>query len=216
MRLSFPDQFIWGSSTAAAQVETAGAHPWRGMRALDGYVFERTTDHELRRDEDAAIIARFGAIYRCGVDWSRLQTEPFAKFDPKVVAEYAGFFTDLKSRGVDLMFVLHHFAHPNWFEEKGGWTNEDNIPFFVDFVRQCIKYFGGYVKYWNTFNEPNVYAMNAFMLGNFPPLKKGRYLLANKVLDNMGKAHDIALTMLRDKTDAPVGISLNTALFEGR
>jgi len=216
MRLVFPDNFLWGTSTAAAQVETAFDHNWRGQSSLDGYVFERTTDHELRRQEDAKIIARFGSIYRCGVDWSRLQREPFAKFEQAVVAEYRRFFDDLHSRGVGLMFVLHHFAHPNWFEQKGAWTNEDNIPFYLDFVRQCIKHFGEYVKLWNTFNEPNVYAMNAYILGNFPPRKKGRYLLANKVLDNMGKAHDIAVTMLRDKTNASVGISLNTACFEGR
>lgn len=216
MQLVFPDGFLWGSSTASTQVETATNHPWRGLRALDGYVFERTTDHELHREEDAKTIARFGQIYRCGVDWSRLQPEPNAKFDPLVVAEYLRFFEDLRSRGVGLMFVLHHFSHPNWFEQKGGWTHEDNIPFFLEYVRQCIKHFGAYVKIWNTFNEPNVYAMNAFILGNFPPRMKGKYWTANKVLDNMGKAHDIAVTMLRDKTDAPVGISLNTAIFEGR
>lgn len=216
MRIVFPEGFLWGTSTAAAQVETAGNHPWRGLRTLDGHIFERTTDHELRRQEDAKLIARLGQIYRCGVDWSRLQTAPYAKFDPEVVAEYRHFFDDLRKKGVDLMFVLHHFTHPNWFEQQGGWTNEDNIPMFVDYVRQCIKYFGEYVKVWNTFNEPNVYAMNAFMLGNFPPHKKGRYLTANKVLDNMGRAHDIVMTMLRDKSDAPAGISLNTACFEGR
>ncbi len=216
MRIDFPKGFLWGSSTAAAQVETAGEHPWSGLRALDGYIFERTTDHELRREADARIIARFGSVYRCGVDWSRLQTEPFAKFDKEVVAEYRAFFEDLRHRKVALMFVLHHFAHPNWFEQKGGWTDEDNIPLFLDYVRQCIKHFGEYVRVWNTFNEPNVYAMNAFILGNFPPQKKGRFLTANRVLDNMGKAHDIAVTMLRDKTDAPIGISLNTACFEGR
>jgi beta-glucosidase len=114
------------------------------------------------------------------------------------------------------MFVLHHFAHPNWFEKVGGWTNEDNIPYYLEYTRLCIKHFGEYVSYWNTFNEPNVYAMNAFMLGNFPPAQKGRYFLANRVLDNMGTAHDIAFRMIREKSDAPIGISLNTALFEGR
>jgi beta-glucosidase len=215
MRLDFPKGFWWGTSTAAAQVETAGEHPWRGLRALDGYVFERTTDHELRREEDAGYIAQFGSIYRCGVDWSRLQRAPYAKFDPRVVTEYRRFFEDLRGRGVGLMFVLHHFAHPNWFEQRGGWTTEDNIPIFLDYARQCIKHFGEFALAWNTFNEPNVYAMNAFMLGNFPPRKRGRYLAANRVLDHMGRAHDLALDMIREKTDAPVGISLNTACFVG-
>jgi beta-glucosidase len=216
MFLSFPDHFFWGTSTAAAQVETAGEHPWRGLVTKDGYRFERTTDHELRRQEDAGYIAKLGSIYRCGVDWSRLQLEPMAKFQPEVVAEYSSFFEDLKQRGVGLMLVLHHFSHPNWFEALGGWTSEDNIPFFVNYSQQCIKHFGEYAVYWNTFNEPNVYAMNAFMLGNFPPFKKGRYFTANRVLDNMGKAHEIVLTLIHEKyKEAPVGISLNTAIFKG-
>ena len=215
MKLEFPKGFAWGTSTAAAQIETATDHPWRGLRALDGYIFERTTDHEKHRMEDADLIIRLRGVYRCGVDWCRLQTKPFEKFDKAVVREYRLFFDKLKSGGVDLMFVLHHFSHPNWFESCGGWTVEDNIPMYLDFVRQCIKHFGEYVRFWNTFNEPNVYAMNAFMLGNFPPFKKGRYFMANRVLDNMGKAHEIAMIMIREKSDAPVGISLNTAYFKG-
>ena len=215
MFLKFPDHFFWGTSTAAAQVETAGDHPWRGLVARDGYRFERTTDHELRREEDAGYIARFGSIYRCGVDWSRLQTEPMAKFEADVVDEYLAFFKLLKKKGVKLMFVLHHFCHPNWFERKDGWTQEDNIPFFINYVQQCIKHFGEYAAYWNTFNEPNVYAYNGFFSGDFPPHLKRRYFMANRVLDNMGKAHDIARTLIREKSkDAPVGISLNTAIFE--
>jgi beta-glucosidase len=192
-------------------------HPWRGLRAQDGYVFERTTDHEKRRDEDAEWIAQLGAgIYRCGVDWCRLQVAPMAPFQAEVVKEYADFFENLKGKGIQLMLVLHHFAHPDWFEERGGWTKEENIPFFLDYARQCIKHFGKYAAYWNTFNEPNVYAMNAFMLGNFPPHRRGRYTQANRVLDNMGRAHDIAFGMLREKSDAPIGISLNTGCFEGK
>ncbi|HNG91040.1 MAG TPA: family 1 glycosylhydrolase, partial [Saprospiraceae bacterium] len=125
--LAFPSHFFWGTSTAAAQVETATDHPWRGLLALDGYRFERTTDHERRRAEDAEYIARLGSVYRCGVDWCRLQPAPLAPFQAAVVAEYRTFFDLLRARGVSLMFVLHHFAHPNWFEEKGGWTQAANI-----------------------------------------------------------------------------------------
>ena len=215
-RIVFPEKFVWGSSTAAAQVETATSHPWRGLRSRDGHVFDRTTEHEQHRLEDAAWITRFGTIYRCSVDWCRLQTEPFGKFDADVVHEYRVFFDHLQAQGTGLMLVLHHFAHPNWFETKGGFTQEDNIPMYLDYVRLCIKHFGAYVHYWNTFNEPNVYAMNAFILGHFPPRKKGRYWTANRVLDNMGKAHDIAWMMIREKSEAPIGISLNTGYFEGK
>ena len=214
MFISFPKSFFWGTSTAAAQVETAGDHPWRGLQARDGSRFERTTDHELRRTEDAGYIIRFGTVYRCGVDWSRLQTAPMAKFDPNVVEEYRAFFAGLLDKGVRLMLVLHHFSHPNWFERAGAWTKEENIPFYINYVQQCIKHFGAFAGYWNTFNEPNVYAYNGFFSGDFPPHRKGAYRIANRVLDNMGAAHDIARLLIREKfKGAPVGISLNTAYF---
>ncbi|MEQ1747031.1 MAG: family 1 glycosylhydrolase [Saprospiraceae bacterium] len=213
--ITFPNHFFWGSSTASAQIETAGDHPWRGLTAKDGHQFLRTTDHELRRHEDARYIARLGSIYRCSVDWSRLQPAPMAKFDPKVVNEYCTFFERLKKEDVSLMLVLHHFCHPNWFEKTGGWTNESNIEHFVNYAQQCQKHFGEYVAYWNTFNEPNVYAYNAFWAGHFPPFKKHRYFTANRVLDNMGQAHEIVRMLIREKSKrAPVGISLNTAYFD--
>lgn len=213
--LAFPHTFFWGTSTAAAQVETAGNHPWRGKLSMDGHRFERTTDHEQHRESDAELIARFGTIYRCSVDWSRLQPSPMSKFDRDVVDEYCAFFEHLKKKGVSLMLVLHHFCHPNWFEERGGWAEEENIEYFVHYAQQCLKHFGEYVVYWNTFNEPNVYAYNAYFAGAFPPHQKHRYLRANRTLDNMGRAHEIVRMLIREKSKrAPVGISLNTAWFD--
>lgn len=214
--LTFPAGFLWGTSTAAAQIETASDHNWKGVVARDGAVFARTTDHELRRAEDLEHIARFGSIYRCGVDWARLQPSPGADFVPAVVAEYADFFRQLRARGMRIMFVIHHFTHPRWLEEQGGWVVEGAIPHYVDFAEQCIAHFGEFVAYWNTFNEPNVYALNGFLLGNFPPFRK-KYAQANRVLRHMGKAHDIAYELIKERYPAaPVGISFNTAWFEGR
>ncbi len=214
-RLNFPKGFIWGSSTAAAQVETAGDHNWNGIKAMDGYTFTRTTDHEKRRDEDIEYITQFGSMYRCGADWSRLQTKAFAPFDPEVVEEYRDFFKKLNARGTKIMFVIHHFMNPNWFENNGTWLNEDNIPAFVDYAEQCIQHFGDLVENWNTFNEPNVYAINGFMLGGFPPFKKS-YFKANTVLRNLGKAHDIVYDLIKKAyPNKLVGISCNTVDFSG-
>jgi beta-glucosidase len=216
MLLNFPSDFFWGTSTAAAQIETASEHNWKGVKSRDGHVFDRTSDHEKRRDEDVEHIARFGSVYRCSVDWARLQTEPYGKFHHNVVEEYQQFFRKLKAKGIKIMFVLHHFTHPTWFEKKGGWLYEENASYFSDFVKKCLNNFGGFVSYWNTFNEPNVYAMNAFMLGNFPPFFKS-YRKANEVLQNMGIAHETIYTMLKvyDKS-IPVGISLNTCHFSAQ
>ena len=81
MILTFPEDFIFGTSTAAAQIETAFDHDWKGVKARDGFVFNRTTDHELRFKEDAQLIASLSPGYRMGLQWSKLQRAPFSAFD---------------------------------------------------------------------------------------------------------------------------------------
>ena len=36
--------------------------------------------------------------------------------------------------------TLHHFAHPQWFEDLGAFTNQENIKYFVDFCCLAYKY----------------------------------------------------------------------------
>lgn len=215
MKLSFPKDFFWGTSTAAAQIETASNHSWKGVKALDGYTFERTTDHEKQRLSDADIIAELGSVYRCGVDWARLQPSPLADFDPSVTAEYITFFERLTQKNVKIMFVLHHFAHPIWLEEKGGFQRAENLIYFLNYVEQVVFHFNKYVSFWNTFNEPNVFVLNGYITGNFPPFIKN-YFTANKVLKNLQKAHESAYQMLKNNdATKPIGISFNTCWFEG-
>ena len=216
MTLTFPEGFLWGTSTAAAQIETASDHNWRGLRARDGHLFDRTTDHERRRLDDAALVARFGTVYRCSVDWARLQRAARAPFDPGVVAEYRQLFEALAERGVRVMFVLHHFAHPTWFEREGGFLWESNLEAFYDYCERCLDAFGDLVFAWNTFNEPNVFAMNGYYTGDFPPHARS-LTKASRVLGNLGQAHLHLYPRLKERfPGARVGYSLNTCFAEGQ
>lgn len=211
--LQFPKNFIWGTSTAAAQIETAFEHDWKGVMAKDGYRFERTSDHELRRDEDLEYIAQLGNSYRMGLDWSRLQREPMGDFVPEVVAEYKAFMAKLRARGVSVMLVLHHFCNPTWFVKAGSWETDKTLPLFLDYVRQVVHHFGHLATYWNTFNEPGVYISNGYFTGQFPPFKKSLWLY-KKVLDNMSRAHRLSIAIIRDyHPKAPIGISKNCVIF---
>lgn len=213
MSLSFPEHFIFGTSTAAAQIETAFEHDWQGVKSRDGFAFNRTTDHELRFKEDAAIIASLAPGYRMGLMWSKLQREPFGTFDADTVNAYHGFLSDLKARGVSVMMVLHHFTNPLWFAKTGGWEKEENILPWLDFCKKVVDAFGHYVSSWNTFNEPNVYASYGWITGFFPPFKTNPYL-AGKVVKNMGMAHNLVYDYIKLKfPQHPVGISHNAVVF---
>lgn len=213
MALRFPPDFTFGTSTSSYQIETSFEHDWQGVKARDGYVFEHTTHHEQQFEEDAQLIASLAPAYRMSLMWSKLQRAPFEAFHEEAVADYHRLLSALRERNVSIMMVLHHFTNPLWFTQRGGWEKEENIPLWIDFVERLVLEFGEYVSSWNTFNEPNVYVSFGWGVGQFPPFKKNP-ITAIRVVKNMGKAHDRAYDLLKEKYPShPVGISHNAAVF---
>lgn len=213
MQYVFPKDFIFGTSTAAAQIETAFEHDWQGVKAKDGHIFDRTTDHEIRQKEDATIISSLAPYYRMGLLWSKLQRAPYAPLHAETVLEYKAFLKDLKSKGVKIMMVLHHFTNPLWFAKLSGWEKVENINYWIDFAKKTIDAFAEDVTLWNTFNEPNVYASNGWITGYFPPFKNNP-VRAAIVVKNMGQAHDKIYAYIKHHhPDQPVGISHNAIVF---
>jgi beta-glucosidase len=216
MQLKFPEGYIWGTSTAAYQIESASDHDWKGFVSKDGTVFDQCSMHDHHRMEDLELICQLGNGYRMSCDWGKLQKAPYADFDQQVVDEYLAFMQKLKNRGVHLMLVLHHFTNPRWFVEVGSWEKPGNRTMWLDFVRKSVAAFGHLVDTWNTFNEPMVYISNGWIMGNFPPFKKGKVLLARKVLKEIAKAHDEAYEIIKMSfPNKAVGISKNTVKFVG-
>lgn len=213
--LKFPEGFIWGTSTAAYQIESASDHDWKGLKCSDGSTFDKCSMHDTHRDEDLEYICQLAPGYRISLDWAKLQKAPFAEFDPAMVAEYTDFLQRLKDRNIHIMLVLHHFTNPMWFVNKGGWEKEENAEMFLDYVQKMIDTFGHFADTWNTFNEPAVYVSNGMIMGMFPPFKKNIFK-AFKVINILGRTHEKAYDMIKAKfPNAPVGISKNTVKFVG-
>lgn len=215
MKLRFPDDFIFGTSTSAYQIETPVAHDWMNVRSRDGNYFIRTTDHEKRIAEDVKIISSLAPNYRMSLMWSKLQVGPYAKLDPLAVREYTALLRALNSTGVSIMMVMHHFANPLWFTDRGGWENKANIACWLSYGKQLVDNFGQFVAQWNTFNEPNLFTSMAYIAGQFPPFRK-HILKANRVIHNMAEAHSLMYDHIKKNDPGkPVGISHNCTIFEG-
>lgn len=58
--------------------------------------------------------------------------------------------------GLEPSVSIHHFVHPAWFEELGGWTKEENTELYVKFAVEAFKRFGKHAETWSSFNEPTV------------------------------------------------------------
>ncbi|HYG17951.1 MAG TPA: family 1 glycosylhydrolase [Ohtaekwangia sp.] len=216
MTISFPADFMFGTSTAAYQIETAVDHDWQGIRALDGSVFDTTTDHEKRHAEDIEIIQSLAPHYRMSLMWSKLQSAPFAPLNKRGLDEYHALLHGLRQRNVRIMMVLHHFANPLWFAKLGGWEKASNIPLWTAYAKAVVNEFGTYVDSWNTFNEPNLYTSLGWVAAEFPPYRRN-LLAAHRVINNIARAHEELYRYIRTKyPGAPVGISHNSAVFKPR
>ena len=213
MKLVFPSNIFFGTSTSAYQIETAFQHDWQGLKAKDGYTFDRTTDHEKRFLDDVDIISSLAPNYRMSLMWSKLQRAPFGNLDRETVSEYHTLLKALSERNVKIMMVLHHWGNPNWFVASGGWENEQSVAIFLDFSKKLICEFGEYVTYWNTFNEPNLYTTFGYLVGKFPPYKRS-LSSALKVIRNIGKAHNEIYSYIKSIDDSSmVGLSHNCVSF---
>jgi beta-glucosidase len=214
MEITFPPDFLFGTSTAACQIETAFEHDWKGIQSRDGNIFDRTTDHERRFHDDINIVSSLAPNYRMSLMWSKLQRAPYSLFDSETTRQYHFLLQGLVSRNVQIMMVLHHFANPLWFVRLGGWEKEENISLWSDYARKVVDEFGCYVYNWNTFNEPNLYASLGWIAAEFPPFKK-RIFVARKVIRNIAAAHEELYAYIKSRyPESQVGISHNATVFK--
>src|SRR6266581_3056892 len=82
---AFPADFLWGSATAAYQIEGAAHEDGRGLSIWDhfattpgkvykGHTGDVAADHYHKMPEDVALIARLGlGAYRFSISWPRVQ-----------------------------------------------------------------------------------------------------------------------------------------------
>ena len=188
--LKFPPGFLWGTATSPTQVEGRIENEWTNFTAMDGGHCRIACDHYHRYPEDVEWMAKLGAnAYRFGIEWSRLQSAPFAPLNQNELARYVHLLDCLKAKGITPMVVLHHFSNPVWINASGDWTNAATIPAFVDYVRQLVAALKERVYLWNTFNEPDTYACVAYLLGGFPPQRKWQLGQFRRVISHMARAH---------------------------
>src|SRR5699024_7797816 len=105
---------------------------------------------------------------------------------------------DLLDRGIRPLVTLHHFTNPMWFQELGEFTNPDAPEMFLRFVHAAVTHLGDLVTDWITINEPNVYAVQAYLFKEGPPSEVSWWKL-RKVLRNLAEAHCRAYLLIRSE-----------------
>ncbi|DBB17846.1 TPA: hypothetical protein ACH3X3_002865 [Trebouxia sp. C0006] len=169
---------------------------WFGMKRVKDSI-DDTPDFWNRYKEDIENARKLGCnSFRLSLEWARIEPRQ-GYIDEDAVKRFLEIFECLEQNKMEPSVSIHHFVHPQWFEELGGWTKEENIELYVKFAVDAFKRFGKHAKLWSSFNEPTALATGGYVAGNFPPGKMFNFSLAGQVLMNLLKAHCKAYTAIK-------------------
>jgi beta-glucosidase len=199
--LHFPDGFLWGTASSSHQCEggntnnqwyrwEAQGHILSGEPCGDASDWWRNAEPDFERAEQMENNA-----LRLSLEWSRIEPVE-GKWDNAAIDRYRAMLIDLRYRHITPVVTLHHFTEPLWFTERGGFADVANIRFFIRYVGHVIEALRDLCDFWVTINEPNVYAMQGYLLGVFPPGEQN-LIRALHVLRNLMQAHVEAFYTIR-------------------
>ena len=223
--VKLPKDFLLGSATASTQIEGGDMNSNWYYWSLKGRIANNessivATDHYNKVLEDIGLMKEMNHdIYRMSIEWSRIEPKE-GILSKEGIRHYQREVKLLLDAGIKPLITLHHFSHPQWFEDMGQWTNKNSVKYFLRFVKVVVKALGPYVNEYCTINEPNVFLNDTFMDGKYPPGKNSDVLSYFKASRNLILAHLRSYKMIHrirkemGYTDTAVGFAMHLTHFE--
>jgi beta-glucosidase len=184
-RKSFGEDFEWGVSTAAYQIEGAhlvdgkGPSIWDSFsnkkgKILNNHNGNHACDFYNLYKNDLQLLNYLNIPnFRFSLSWSRILPKGIGEINYKGLDYYDRLIDAALEFNITPWVTLYHWDLPHSLEEKGGWTNREIINWFSEYVQLCAKKFGDRVKNWMVLNEPMVFTGAGYFLGVHAPGKKG-------------------------------------------
>ena len=176
--MGFSNEFLWGTASAAHQVEGAYNEDGKGLGIWDalaeGHVKHGENgniacDHYHRYKEDVALMKQIGVkSYRFSVSWPRVMPEA-GVINEKGLQFYKNLVEELVNAGIEPMCTLFHWNLPMWAHEWGGWGNEKTIEYFEEYTKVVVEALSDKVSYWITLNEPQCFIGCGYYTGVHAP-----------------------------------------------
>ncbi len=220
---NFPEGFLWGTATAAHQVEGANDNnDWWDWEQTPGHIQNGDTSdiacdwwkgRRYQLDFDLAKSLNQNA-HRLSVEWSRIEPRE-GEWNEEAIAFYRGVLCALHERGMTPLVTLHHFTNPRWLTARGAWESDSVVPSFERFATKVLQELGDLCDFWVTINEPSVYVYSGYVNADWPPGKKENFGMAMRVGVNMLRAHAAAYHAIhRIQPGARVGIAHHIRPFK--
>ncbi len=213
----FPKGFVWGTATAAHQVEGGNWNNdwWAWEHSPESPCLEPSGDaceHWHRYPEDIRLCADLGfTAYRFSLEWSRIEPED-GEFSRAALEHYRRMCAACCEHGLEPIVTFHHFTTPRWVAARGGWVEPSTADRFARFCERAAAHLGDVIARACTVSEPNIVATMGHLYAIFPPGKRDADL-RRRANDILIAAHRKAVEAIRSGPgSAPVGLTL--AMFD--
>ncbi|XP_069791237.1 lactase/phlorizin hydrolase-like [Narcine bancroftii] len=219
---TFPEEFGWGVSTSAYQIEGGWNADGKGPSIWDTFTHNLTIqngdiacDSYNKIDEDLYMLRALRVKnYHFSISWPRIFPNGSIESLNLLGVEYYNKLIDsLIASNITPMVTLYHWDLPQALQDIGGWENEELINLFNEYADYCFTTFGERVKFWITFSDPSVFSWEGYGTGAFPPsLKKPGnlpYIVAHTLLKAHAKVFHTYDDKYRSTQKGLISISLN-------
>lgn len=181
----FGDDFIWGVSTAAFQVEGAcdadgaGESIWDAFTARKGKILngdhaKTACDFYNNYQRDIDLVKELNIPnYRFSISWTRILPNGTGEVNQAGIDYYNRVIDYCFEVGIEPWVTVYHWDLPQSLELKGGWTNREIVGWFEAYTEICAKAFGDRVKHWMVMNEPAVFTGAGYFFGIHAPGRTG-------------------------------------------
>ncbi|MFJ9814833.1 GH1 family beta-glucosidase [Streptomyces sp. NPDC101151] len=178
---ALPDDFLWGTATAAYQIEGAVAEDGRSPSIWDTFSHtpgkianddngDVACDHYHRWREDIGLMRQLGVnAYRLSVAWPRVLPGGDGPVNPKGLAFYDELVDALLEAGIAPSVTLYHWDLPQALQDRGGWPERETAFAFAEYASTVAERLGDRVKLWATLNEPSCSAWIGHLEGKMAP-----------------------------------------------
>lgn len=182
----FGPDFVWGTATAAYQIEGAVDRDGRGPSIWDTFCKQKG---KIKTGENADVACEFYDRYesdlhlhralgftafRFSLSWSRILPTGLGprhggRINEAGLAFYDRLIDHCLVLGITPWITLYHWDLPQALENQGGWANRQIVEWFAEFATICTRAFGHKVKHWIILNEPLASSVLGYFTGMHAP-----------------------------------------------
>jgi len=224
---SFPKGFLWGTATAAYQVEGAAKEDGRGTTIWDTFSHipgkvrnndngDVACDMYHRYKSDIKLMKEMNVkSFRFSVAWSRIFPDGRGTPNQKGIDFYNRLVDELLANGIQPFATLYHWDLPQTLQDKyKGWESRETAKAFGDYAGFIAGKLSDRVKHFFTLNELSTFVELGYGNGIFAPGLKLPAAGLNQVRHHSILAHGLAVQAIRAyaKPGTKVGLAENLSV----